>query len=135
MTYDESHPDMIAMRRQIDQLRAGGSTAGMSLQAQLQTQRSILAEARQRYSEDHPDVKRIMRNIEALEARIAAGETADRSAASDSPMAVQLQTQLNATDTQLARAAGARHSSCGRKLTNSKDRMSAAPEVERDLRS
>ena len=54
-------------------MRAGGSPTGMSLRQQLQQQRSILAETRQRYSEDHPDVKRIERNIQSLEARIAVG--------------------------------------------------------------
>jgi succinoglycan biosynthesis transport protein ExoP len=131
ISYDESHPDMISLRRQMDQLRAGGSSSGMSLRAQLQTQRSILSEARQRYSEDHPDIKRIMRNIESLEARVASGETADRSVSSDSPMATQLQTQLNATDSQLA-ALQARGMELRTKLTELEGRISAAPEVERE---
>jgi protein tyrosine kinase modulator len=129
--YDPRHPDMIALRRQIEALRAGGSSTGQTLSAQLQTQRSNLAEARQRYSDDHPDVKAILRNIQALEARIAAGETADRSIASDSPMAVQLQTQLSATDTQLA-AQTARAADLRAKLNDIEGRMTAAPEVERD---
>jgi uncharacterized protein involved in exopolysaccharide biosynthesis len=129
--YDQSHPDLIALRRQIDQARGGGSTAGMSLSAQLQTQRSILAEARQRYSEDHPDVQRITRTIEALQARIASGESSDRSVSADSPMAVQLQTQLNATDTQLG-ALQARAMELRTKLSGLETRMIAAPEVERE---
>ena len=55
-------------------MKRGGSTTGMTLRQQLANERAVLAEARQRYSEDHPDVKRIARNISALEARIAAGE-------------------------------------------------------------
>ena len=108
--YDANHPDLISLRRQIDMMRSGGSPSGMTLRQQVQQQRSILAEARQRYSEDHPDIKRIQRNIESLEARIESGESADRTLASDSPMAVQLQTQLNATDTQIGalQARGAR---------------------------
>lgn len=132
ISYDESHPDMISMRRQIEQLRSGGSIAGMSLQQQLQTQRSILSEARQRYSDDHPDVKRILRNIEALEARIAAGDTADRSLSADSPVAVQLRTQLNATDSQLA-ALQARNAELRAKLSDLESRLHAAPEVEREF--
>jgi succinoglycan biosynthesis transport protein ExoP len=132
ISYDESHPDMISLRRQIDQLRSGGSVAGMSLQAQLQTQRSILSEARQRYSDDHPDVKRIKRNIESLEARIASGETADRTLSSDSPIAVQLRTQLNATDSQLA-ALQARSLELRTRLTELETHLSAAPEVEREF--
>jgi uncharacterized protein involved in exopolysaccharide biosynthesis len=134
LSYDESHPDMISLRRQIDRLRTGGSTAGMTLQQQLQSQRSILSEARQRYSEDHPDIKRIMRTIESLEARIAAGETADRTLSSDSPMAVQLQTQLNATDAQLA-AMQARNLELRTKLSELESRLSAAPEVEREYQA
>jgi uncharacterized protein involved in exopolysaccharide biosynthesis len=129
--YDPRHPDMIALRRQIEALRAGGSATGQSLSAQLQTQRANLAETKQRYSDDHPDVKAIQRNIQALEARIAAGETADRSIAADSPVAVQLQTQLSATDTQLA-ALTARATELRAKLTDLEGRMTAAPEVERD---
>ncbi len=130
-SYDESHPDMVSMRRQIEQLRSGGSVAGMSLQQQLQNQRAILGEARQRYSDDHPDVKRILRNIDALEARIASGEASDRTLSSDSPVAVQLRTQLNATDSQLA-ALQARSGELRAKLIELEGRMSAAPEVERE---
>lgn len=132
--YDQSHPDLIMLRRQIAELKAGGSGAGQSLKAQLQTQRSILAETRQRYSEDHPDVQRVQRNIKSLEARIASGETADVSASADSPVAVQLQTQLNATDTQLA-ALQARAMELRTKLTGLEGRIVAAPEVERDYQN
>lgn len=132
--YDQSHPDLIMLRRQIDQLKAGGSGGGQSLQAQLQTQRSILAEARQRYSEDHPDVQRITRNIASLQARIASGERADVSASADSPMAVQVQTQLNATDTQLA-ALQARAMELRTKLSGLEGRIVAAPEVEREYQA
>jgi polysaccharide biosynthesis transport protein len=127
--YDESHPDLISLRRQIDMLRRGGSSTGMSLRAQLENQRSILAETRQRYSADHPDVKRIQRNIESLEARIASGETSDRSVASDSPMSMQIQAQLNATDTQLA-ALQARGAELRAKLTDLEARIDSAPQVE-----
>jgi succinoglycan biosynthesis transport protein ExoP len=131
--YDQSHPDLIMLRRQIDQLKAGGggSGGGLSLKSQLQTQRSILAEARQRYSEDHPDVQRIQRNIQSLEARIASGETADVGTSVESPVATQLTTQLNATDTQLA-ALQARAMELRTKLTGLEGRIVAAPEVERD---
>ena len=132
--YDQSHPDLIMLRRQIDQLKAGGSSSGLSLKGQLQTQRSILAEARQRYSDDHPDVQRIQRNIEALQARIASGETADVATSADSPMAVQVQTQLNATDTQLA-ALQARAMDLRTKLSGLEGRIVAAPEVEREYQA
>lgn len=132
--YDSNHPDLISLRRQIDMLRAGGSPTGMTLRQQVQQQRSILAEARQRYGEDHPDIKRIQRNIESLEARIKSGESADSTLASDSPMAVQLQTQLNATDTQIA-AMQQRGLELRRKMTDLESRMSSAPQVEREYQA
>ncbi|HEX7012168.1 MAG TPA: hypothetical protein VF161_05455 [Steroidobacteraceae bacterium] len=131
-TYDESHPDLVSLRRQIEALRSGASTAGMSLREQLRMQRSILAEARQRYSEDHPDVKRILRNIESLEARIASGENPDRAPGYNSPMAVQLETQLNATDTQLA-ALQARAAELRAKREELEQRITTAPQVEREF--
>ena len=132
--YDANHPDMISLRRQIDMMRAGGSPSGMTLRQQVQQQRSILAEARQRYGEDHPDIKRIQRNIESLEARIKSGESADSTLASDSPMAVQLQTQLNATDTQIG-ALQARGLELRRKMTDLETRMNSAPQVERQYQA
>jgi len=104
------------------------------LRQQVQQQRSILAEARQRYGEDHPDIKRIQRNIESLEARIKSGESADSTLASDSPMAVQLQTQLNATDTQIG-ALQARGLELRRKMTDLETRMNSAPQVERQYQA
>jgi polysaccharide biosynthesis transport protein len=133
-TYDPNHPDLVSLRRQIDMMRSGGSPSGMTLRQQVQQQRSILAEARQRYGEDHPDIKRIQRNIDSLEARIKAGESADTTLASDSPMAVQLQTQLNATDTQIA-ALQARGLELRKKMTDLETRMSASPQVERDYQT
>jgi uncharacterized protein involved in exopolysaccharide biosynthesis len=132
--YDANHPDMISLRRQIDMMRAGGSPTGMTLRQQVQQQKSILAEARQRYGEDHPDIKRMQRNIESLEARIKSGESADSTLASDSPMAVQLQTQLNATDTQIS-ALQQRGLELRKKMTDLETRMSSSPEVERDLQA
>jgi polysaccharide biosynthesis transport protein len=133
-TYDSNHPDIISLRRQIDLMRSGGSPSGMTLRQQVQQQRSILAEARQRYGEDHPDIKRIQRNIDSLEARIKSGESADKTLASDSPMAVQLQTQLNATDTQIG-ALQARGLELRRKMTDLETRMTLAPQVEREFQN
>ena len=67
-SYDEAHPDMIALRRQIDSLKYGTSArAGTSLRSQLSAKRSTLAEARQRYGAEHPDIRRLERDIATLE--------------------------------------------------------------------
>jgi chromosome segregation ATPase len=132
--YDASHPDVISLRKQIETLKRGGSTTGMTLRQQLANERSVLSEARQRYSEDHPDVKRVARNIAALEARIAAGETSDRSVAADSPMAIQLQAQLNATDTQIG-ALQVRSTELRARMEQLEERLSLTPQVEQEYQT
>ena len=49
---------MVALRRQIDSLKYGTSaSSGTSLRSQLDAKRATLAEARQRYGAEHPDIK------------------------------------------------------------------------------
>jgi len=133
-TYDENHPDMIALRRQIDTLKAGGGAVdSLSLQAQLQAQKQILAQSRQRYSEDHPDVKRIERQIKSLQTRIASGETNSANVVG-SPAVVQLKTQVNALDTQLA-GLDRRSSELRQKLEDMQKRVEATPQTEREYKT
>ena len=102
-TYDEGHPDMVALRRQIANARRGGNIgADGSLKSELEQQRSILAEARLRYGDDYPDVKRLVTNIALLEKRIANGEKGETAATTNnSPMMIQLTSQIHAVDTQI----------------------------------
>jgi succinoglycan biosynthesis transport protein ExoP len=133
-TYDENHPDMIALRQQIDALKAGGGAVdSLSLPAQLRAQKQILAQARQRYSEDHPDVKRIERQIKTLETRIAAGET-NAGNEIGSPAVVQLKTQINALDTQLA-GLDRRQAELRVKLEEMQHRVEATPQTEREYKT
>jgi polysaccharide biosynthesis transport protein len=133
-TYDENHPDMIALRRQIDTLKAGGGAVdSVSLAAQLQAQKQILAQARQRYSEDHPDVKRIERQIKSLQTRIASGETNSANVVG-SPAVVQLKTQVNALDTQVA-GLDRRSNELRQKLDEMQKRVEATPQTEREYKT
>jgi len=133
-TYDENHPDMIALRRQIDALKAGGGAIdSLSLDAQLQAQKQILAQARQRYSEDHPDVKRIERQIKSLQTRIAAGEKNSANVVG-SPAVVQLKTQINALDTQVA-GLDRRSNELRAKLDSMQKRVEATPQTEREYKT
>jgi uncharacterized protein involved in exopolysaccharide biosynthesis len=76
-------------------------------------------------------VKRIQRNISTLQARIAAGETADRSLSADSPVAIQLQAQINATDSQIA-ALQARSTELRSRMSQLEERLNMTPQVERE---
>jgi succinoglycan biosynthesis transport protein ExoP len=131
ITYDENHPDMVTLRRQIELLKRGGVAQGSSLQSQLETQRQILVETRQRYSDDHPDVRRIQRTISTLEARIAAGEKADQPIAPTNPIVVQLRTQLTGNANQLA-SLEARKAELREKLNHLQGLLVSSPQVEKD---
>jgi polysaccharide biosynthesis transport protein len=130
--YDPNHPDMIALRHQIDAMRNGNlaSGVGSDLEAQLAAQRATLAEMRQRYSEDHPDVKRVERVIQELQARIASGEKDQGSYVSRTPAVVQLETQLNGVETQIG-ALEAQRADLRGTQAKLQSRLKSTPEVER----
>ncbi|HVO07149.1 MAG TPA: hypothetical protein VMT83_10225 [Burkholderiaceae bacterium] len=131
LTYDKNHPDLVTLQRQIDALKNNTAVGGSTLQSQLESQRALLAEVRQRYSDEHPDVKKIKRDIANLEARIAAGEKDAPEAASASPAEVQLQTEINATDSQLA-SIDARSAELRNSLNVYQGRVASTPQVERE---
>ena len=130
-TYNPSHPDMLAMQREIEQLRAGGGQRGGTLRDQLATQRDILAQTRQRYSDSHPDVVRLQANIAALEQRLATGESPDTRVAPLSANELQLHTQTNSLDTQIASLQGGIDESRAR-ITTVQTQLESAPQVERE---
>ena len=129
--YDPNHPDMIALRHQIDAMRNGDLAAGTgsNLAAQLELEEANLAEMRQRYSEDHPDIKRLERTIQNQKARIAAGGKDDAGSEARTPAVVQLETQLNGVETQLS-ALEQQRTELRTKVANLQGRLQSAPEVE-----
>lgn len=132
-TYDPDYPDMIALRQQIDALKEGGGAVNsLSLPAQLRSQEQLLAQARLRYSESFPDVKRIERQIKILQTRIASGEKYAGNAAG-SPAVIELETQLKANQTQtdaLERQSEQMH----KQLMDVEGHVEAAPQVEREYK-
>jgi succinoglycan biosynthesis transport protein ExoP len=131
-SYDESHPDMVALRRQIDSLKFGTSAgSGSSLRSQLNTKRATLAEARERYGAEHPDIKRLQRDISTLETRIKNGERGDVEMADGTPMGMQLRTQINAIDSQLG-SLMVRSAELRSKMSSLERNVTAAPQVERE---
>jgi uncharacterized protein involved in exopolysaccharide biosynthesis len=131
-SYDENHPDMVTLRRQIDSLKYGTSAgAGTSLRSQLNGKRATLAEARQRYGAEHPDIKRLQRDIATLETRIKNGERGNVEMADGTPVGMQLRTQINAIDSQIG-SLMARGAELNAKMSGLEKNVTAAPQVERE---
>ncbi len=132
--YDPNYPDMIQLRQQIEAMRHGYLPAGpgSSLDEQLATQRTMLAQLRQRYSEDFPDVQRVERTIKDLEARIASGEKDKDTGLAEvqTPAVVQLKTQLNGVEAQIA-ALEQQRENLRTKEAKLRGNLQSTPEVER----
>jgi uncharacterized protein involved in exopolysaccharide biosynthesis len=129
-TYSPTHPDVISLRRQIELLRSTGGVVEYSdSDARLESRRLELAEARQRYSENHPDIKRLTREIESLQ-EAAEEQGGERVPLLDTAVSVQLQTQLNAINTELASLRN-RSGSLLREIGQIDQQLAATPEVER----
>lgn len=133
-TYDPNYPDMIALRQQIDALRAGGGAINsLSLPAQLRAQEQLLAQAKLRYSDAFPDVQRIERQIQILKTRIAAGEINAGNPAG-SPAVVELNTQINANENQ-TQAFERQATALRQQLTQLESRVEATPQVDREYKA
>jgi uncharacterized protein involved in exopolysaccharide biosynthesis len=106
--YQENHPNVVSIRRQIELLSetVDSSAAIPILQQQLNEITVDLAQARERYSEDHPDVRQLVRSEAALKGRIATlaegPGTGGPDVVSTNDLYVQLNTQVKSIDTQLA---------------------------------
>jgi uncharacterized protein involved in exopolysaccharide biosynthesis len=150
-SYSEAHPDVRRVSREIvalerDIKEAGGSTAGAgtgdgSATKELAALRVKLSEARERYSDTHPDVLRLQKTIAALEQSSAgtsrpAASTSAASAAADTskpnnPAYLQLLAALDATASEARALASSRNEMRQRQRVYSA-RMEAAPMVQRE---
>ncbi|CAN5294189.1 Wzz/FepE/Etk N-terminal domain-containing protein [soil metagenome] len=134
--YSENHPNLVALRKQIAQLSGGDAwTSVAAVDAELELRRAELAEARQKYSADHPDVARLTRLIEELEsqrAELAAQPAPKQEIKPTNPLYVQKQGQLNATINEL-RAAEARLQELESQRAAYEQRLMSAPQVEREF--
>jgi len=104
-----------------------GTTAG-NVQTEFATLQGQLADARVRYTPDHPDVKRLERQIEALAAR-AAAEPAAIVSTPNNPAYITVKSQIEATQRELI----ALQSSANRarsQIYQYESGFSAAPAVE-----
>ena len=88
-----------------------------------------LAEARQRYTEEHPDVRRLVRSIETLQ-RNAAAQNAARTP--DNPAYLQIREQLSAVGRELTALRNER-TQLRAQIDEFTRRLYVAPEIEREL--
>jgi len=115
---------------QLSKINPNLSTTAGNWRTDLATLQGQLADARMKYTPDHPDVKRLQRQIEALSAQ-AGSQGGAAAVAADNPEYLSVQSQLDAAQreiTALQRAAGQMRG----QIYTYESGMAAAPAVERD---
>lgn len=114
---------------QLSKINPSLSTTAGNWRTELSTLQGQLADARMRYTQDHPDVKRLQRQIEALSAQIAQSGTA--AGVPDNPEYLSIQSQLKSEQREVA----AQQSNAARlrgQIYAYEAGRAAAPAVERD---
>jgi polysaccharide chain length determinant protein (PEP-CTERM system associated) len=105
------------------------ASKGGDLYTQLGTLRAQLAEAEQKYTPDHPDVKRLTRAIEALAAQAKLGNP--QNVRPDNPDYMRVSAELNAVQRNLA-ALRSNAWRASAQIGQYAQRLTRAPGVERD---
>jgi uncharacterized protein involved in exopolysaccharide biosynthesis len=102
--YEAGHPDLVRLKREIDTLRKTVGTEGASdmLWEQLRLERERLSGMREKYSNDHPDIRQAEATIRELEAQLAQNPSRlSEPVVADNPAYVLLNTQLQSTDLEI----------------------------------
>jgi polysaccharide chain length determinant protein (PEP-CTERM system associated) len=97
----------------------------------LQTEYLALAS---RYTEAHPTLTKMKGEIEALEKELGANTSKKNKSHSDNPAYLQLETQLQAAETELASLKNIREE-LEDKIKSFEDRLMKSPQVEREYRN
>ncbi len=133
--YHDSHPDVLRLKREIEALQA---TLGVGddpelLRQQLATARDRLAQLRERYTADHPQVTAAEREVASLEQSLkgAGRSNAAERPHADNPAYVLLQTQISAADAEL-RSLAEQRTVARNKLAEYETLLKKAPAVEAD---
>lgn len=104
--YQAGHPDLVRLEREINTLRdTVGETATYSLlQEQLRQEQDRLGGLRERYSDDHPDIRNAEAAIAELETQLSGmnpQSLSEEHEIADNPAYVLVSTQLQATNLEI----------------------------------
>lgn len=141
--YSPDHPDVTRVRRELAALQQalggqpGATETVTSLTEQLMGARTELKAARERYSEEHPDVIRLKRTVANLEQAVkkakssSSGTVALPALVPDNPLYVSLQTELRTVNIGL-QAAQARRAQLRERMADYEKRVVMTPQVEQE---
>ena len=137
--YSPDHPDVTRIQQEIKalEMETGDYASPDELRGQLERLRQELVTAEQTYTQEHPDVKRLKRQIAAIENELQNPRPAARNQSApvnaDNPAYVNLQTQLQAADSEL-RSLRTRRTKTLEKIAEYEERLLQTPKIEQEYR-
>jgi uncharacterized protein involved in exopolysaccharide biosynthesis len=135
--YSPNHPDVQRTRRELEQLAQSTGVPAFdraTLESELQAREDQLADARDQYGADHPDVKALERAVEAARKAMQSAPltttTRRMPTTPDNPAYIQAQVLLQGTEQEL-RAAIQRRDELRRQYEDFTKRLQVTPEIDR----
>ncbi len=147
--YSADHPDVVRARRRIAALErvvdgsadafgleqvVDSSADASALERQREALATELAEARERYGPDHPDVAKLERAAESLESAITGARKTNsgppEAAGPDNPPYITLDAQVGSVASEI-RWLNAQRKNLKRNLVTYQNRVAETPEIER----
>ena len=140
--YSPEHPDVLRLSREIRVLaqQTGAGARANELMVQLTQLQEQLRQARQKYSNDHPEVQQLEKAVASVEKGFQSALIAPDAKGSanalppDNPRYVALQTQIDSDQTSLV-AENKQLADFEQKLNEYQSRIFKTPLVERDFKS
>jgi len=135
--YSSQHPDVVSIEKEIKILASDISSRGTSasdIQNQLDFKRTELAVAREKYAEDHPDVRRLANSVERLQQQLSDALRRPAPAiqmATQDPVARQLQLRINDQEADIRSFQNRRAALVG-KVADYERKLLRMPQIERE---
>ena len=133
--YTPEHPDIIRLRRAIEQAKtqAGVATTIVDISDTLAAREAELREAQRKYAPDHPDVVRLSRAVDQMRAQLSAASAQQMETSTpNNPAYIQLQAQLDAAAAE-KRSIQNQIEQLRMSIDESEQRLLRMPEIERQL--
>lgn len=133
--YEEHHPDLVKMRRELEALRSEVGVSHRSakdLKQRLTGLSAKLIESQQKYTDDHPDVIKLKKEIQEIETNLTTfnDNKTEQQETADNPAYIELKSRLNSTNADL-RSLNENKLQHKEKLADYENRIVSTPRIER----
>ncbi len=131
--YSPDHPDLMRLNREISVLlqTQGNNNDAKDVGKQLQVARDQLAQAREKYTGEHPEIKKLTEVVSKLEIELQNANRGTPEVIPDNPSYVLLDTQLKSIESEIASLV-TKSQLLKENIKENEQLLLKAPSVERD---